>query len=72
MRGTASEGELVLSFCRELLAIQSSLRLNSPAQTLKACMPPFCLPERLIPAAPWEGKSPSGEKTLTNHLMVQC
>lgn len=29
------------------------------------------LPKGLIPAASREGKSLSGEKTLTNHLMVQ-
>lgn len=69
--GRVNKGMLVLSFCRELLAIQRSLRLSSLAQTLKACMPLICRPKPQIPAAPREDKSLSGEKSLTNHLMVQ-
>lgn len=61
-----SKGMLVLSFCRELLAIQRSLRLNSLPQTLKACMPLICLPKWQISAAPWEDKSLSGEKSPLN------
>lgn len=56
------------SFCGEMLAVLMSLRLT---QILKAHMPLIHRPKQLIPAALQEGKSLSGEKILTNHLMVQ-
>jgi len=72
VRGSAREAVLMPSFCGELLALPSSRWLSRLTQILKACVQLIRLPKRLIPAAPREGKSLSGEKTLTNHLMVQC